>query len=81
VGAYRTPEGKPWVLPVVKQAERILAEQVEAEVINHEYLPVLGLDSFSEAATAMLLGEGSAAIKEGRAFGVQVGGAAHCTAQ
>ena len=28
VGAYRTSEGKPWVLPVVKKAERILAEQV-----------------------------------------------------
>lgn len=71
VGAYRTSEGKPWVLPVVKQAERILAEQVEAEAINHEYLPVLGLDTFSVAATAMLLGEGSDAIKQGRAFGVQ----------
>ena len=28
VGAYRTSEGQPWVLPVVKKAERILAEQV-----------------------------------------------------
>jgi len=71
VGAYRTPEGKPWILPVVKKAEKILAEQVEAEVINHEYLPVLGLDSFSKAATSMLLGESSPALIEGRAFGVQ----------
>ena len=28
VGAYRTPEGKPWILPVVKKAEKILAEKV-----------------------------------------------------
>jgi len=71
VGAYRTPEGKPWILPVVKKAEKILAEKVEREEINHEYLPVLGLDAFTKAATKMLLGENSAAIKEGRTFGVQ----------
>ena len=28
VGAYRTSEGKPWILPVVKKAEKILAEKV-----------------------------------------------------
>jgi len=71
VGAYRTDEGKPWILPVVKKAEKILAEQVENEIINHEYLPVLGLESFTEAATKMVLGEKSPAIIEGRAFGVQ----------
>jgi len=71
VGAYRTEEGKPWILPVVKKAEKILAEQVEAEEINHEYLPVLGLESFSSGATRMLLGASSPALAEGRAFGVQ----------
>ncbi len=72
VGAYRTDEGKPWILPVVKKAETKLAQDVEKEVINHEYLPVLGLESFSTAATNMLLGEDSPAVKEGRCFGVQV---------
>jgi len=71
VGAYRTEEGKPWILPVVKKAEKILAEKIEQESINHEYLPVLGLESFSTAATAMLLGEDSPALLEKRAFGVQ----------
>jgi aspartate aminotransferase len=36
------------------------------DTLNHEYLPVLGLDSFSAAATQMLLGEGNKAIAEGR---------------
>ena len=36
VGAYRTDEGKPWILPTVKKAEKILAEQIEKEEINHE---------------------------------------------
>jgi aspartate aminotransferase len=26
VGAYRTEEGKPWILPVVKKAEQLLAQ-------------------------------------------------------
>ncbi|XP_046422966.1 aspartate aminotransferase, cytoplasmic [Neodiprion fabricii] len=68
VGAYRTNEGKPWVLPVVRQVESKLATD---ETQNHEYLPVLGLDSFSQAATRILLGPDSAPFLEGRAFGVQ----------
>ena len=42
------------------------------EKINHEYLPVLGLESFTKAATRMLLGDDSPALAENRAFGVQV---------
>ena len=57
VGAYRTDEGKPWILPVVKKASHQLADDVEAENINHEYLPVLGHDSFAANATKMLLGK------------------------
>jgi len=71
VGAYRTDEGKPWILPCVKKAEKKLSDQIDVEAINHEYLPVLGLETFSAAATSMLLGENSSAIKEGRAFGAQ----------
>ena len=71
VGAYRTDQGKPWILPVVKKAEIILAGEVEEEKINHEYLPVLGLESFTSAATKILLGEDSPAVMEGRTCGVQ----------
>ena len=31
VGAYRTDEGKPWILPCVKTAEKLLAERTERE--------------------------------------------------
>ncbi|XP_033214547.1 aspartate aminotransferase, cytoplasmic [Belonocnema kinseyi] len=68
IGAYRTSEGKPWVLPVVRKVEKALAED---ELQNHEYLPVLGLDAFCQSSTSMLLGENSPAISQGRAFGVQ----------
>ena len=66
--AYRTEEGKPWVLPVVKKAEKAV---VDDPTLNHEYLPVLGMESFSNAATGLLLGEDSSKIKNGQAFGVQ----------
>lgn len=68
VGAYRTDEGKPWVLPVVRKLEAQLAAD---ETLNHEYLPVLGLDAFSKAAVHMLLGTDCPAVIDNRALGVQ----------
>ena len=56
---------------MVKKAETQLAKDVEAEIINHEYVSILGLESFSTNATRMLLGSESKALKDGRAFGVQ----------
>ncbi|XP_037938755.1 aspartate aminotransferase, cytoplasmic-like [Teleopsis dalmanni] len=68
VGAYRTNEGKPWVLPVVRATEKKIASD---EKINHEYLSVLGNEMFRKAATALLLGDNSKAVQEKRVFGVQ----------
>jgi aspartate aminotransferase len=67
-GAYRDSEGKPWVLPVVRKTEIAITQNEE---INHEYLPVSGQDVFTKAATKLLLGADSEAIKENRAFGIQ----------
>ena len=36
--AYRTDEGKPWVLPVVRHVEQLMAADM---TLNKEYLPVL----------------------------------------
>nr|CAD7407513.1 unnamed protein product [Timema poppensis] len=66
--AYRTDEGEPWVLPVVRRTELQMAADEE---LNHEYLPVLGLGSFSSAATSLLLGADNSALLEGRVLGVQ----------
>lgn len=68
IGAYRTDEGKPWVLPVVHEAEVAV---VNDPSLNHEYLPVLGHEGFRNAAMALILGDESAAMKEGRALGIQ----------
>ena len=67
VGAYRTEEGAPWVLPVVREAEtRILASGVDKE-----YLPIDGLAAFNAATARLLLGDASPALAEGRVATIQ----------
>lgn len=61
--AYRTDEGLPWVLPVVREAEK---QMVNDATLNKEYLNVLGLEEFTKAATSMLLGTDSPALLENR---------------
>ncbi|KAL6751353.1 aspartate aminotransferase [Haematococcus lacustris] len=62
VGAYRTEELQPYVLPVVKKAE----QKILASGGNKEYLPIEGLDTFRKATVDLLLGASHPAIKEGR---------------
>ncbi|KAK7484902.1 hypothetical protein BaRGS_00023822 [Batillaria attramentaria] len=71
VGAYRTDEGKPWVLPMVTQVERQMALD---PTLNHEYLPVAGLPAFRAAACRLMLGSDNPAILENRVEGIQVQG-------
>lgn len=61
--AYRDEEGQPWVLPVVKTIE---AQMSSDPLLNHEYLPIDGLKSFTEAATRLVLGTESLAITQNR---------------
>ncbi|XP_028827498.1 aspartate aminotransferase, cytoplasmic-like isoform X1 [Denticeps clupeoides] len=68
VGAYRTDDCQPWVLPVVKKVERMICED---QSLNHEYLPILGLPEFRSSASKIALGDDSPAIKEQRVGGVQ----------
>ena len=67
VGAYRSDEGKPWVLPSVKKAE----ERVLAASMNKEYAPIHGVNDFVETARAFALGKASPALAEGRVASVQ----------
>ena len=60
VGAYRTEEIKPYVLNVVKKAERAILDKQE----NKEYLPIEGLASFRKATVDLLLGPDHPAIAE-----------------
>lgn len=69
IGAYRTEKGEPWVLPVVKQAEKTITVD---DCASKEYLPMLGLDKFYNAAAKLLLGGDSIALFENRVLSMQV---------
>lgn len=63
VGAYRTDEGKPYVLDAVRQAET----QIFNKKMDHEYLPIGGSADFCKLSRELVLGTDSPAIKEKRA--------------
>ncbi|XP_049779425.1 aspartate aminotransferase, cytoplasmic-like [Schistocerca cancellata] len=75
IGAYRTNEGQPWVMPWVQRIEQLMGED---KTRNHEYLTFLGCDTFSQAATALLLGPESDVVRQGKAFGIQSLGGTGC---
>ncbi|KAA0193435.1 Aspartate aminotransferase [Fasciolopsis buskii] len=68
VGAYRTNEGKPWVLPCVRSVELSMAAD---EQLNKEYLPITGEDSFVVAGMKLVLGAESPLISSRKADGCQ----------
>jgi len=53
VGAYRDENGKPWVLPSVRAAERLMIE----EDINKEYAPIVGNPAFIRRALEFAYGK------------------------
>ncbi|KAI3862270.1 hypothetical protein MKX03_037135 [Papaver bracteatum] len=68
VGAYRTEEGKPLVLNVVRKAEQIL---VNDRSRVKEYLPITGLAEFNKLSAKLIFGAESPAIRENRITTVQ----------
>lgn len=62
VGAYRDDQGKPFVLPCVREAEmRLMTEK-----LDKEYAGIAGIPDFTKTAAKLALGENSEVIKSGR---------------
>lgn len=59
VGAYRTDEGKPFVLESVKKAEQMIAN----ENLDKEYAPISGLPEFCQASAKLAFGDKSPVIQ------------------
>lgn len=68
VGAYRTEEGRPVVLDVVKEAEQRI---VNSPTGDKEYLGIGGLPEFCRLSAQLAYGEGSSVLQEGRVAVVQ----------
>ncbi|KAF2090042.1 mitochondrial aspartate aminotransferas-like protein [Saccharata proteae CBS 121410] len=62
VGAYRDDQGKPYVLPSVKAAEK----KVVDSNLDKEYAGITGVPAFTKAAALLAYGPDSAAISEDR---------------
>eukprot|EP00934_Nitzschia_sp_Nitz4_P002067 Nitzschia sp. Nitz4//scaffold114_size70088//10055//11976//NITZ4_005969-RA/size70088-augustus-gene-0.1-mRNA-1//1//CDS//3329533399//2067//frame0 len=67
VGAYRDEAGKPYVLPCVREAERILLEKN----LDMEYSGIAGDPKFVDLALKFVYGADSSAIQEKRVQGIQ----------
>jgi aspartate aminotransferase len=61
VGAYRDDNGKPFVLPSVREADKMLM----AKNLDKEYLPITGLADFCKESAVLAFGKDSRVIKEG----------------
>ena len=68
VGAYRTDEGKPWVLDSVVEAEKIVREQ---PAYNHEYAGIEGVPALLPPAASLIFGADCSLITEGRIMSCQ----------
>jgi aspartate aminotransferase len=68
VGAYRTEEGKPFVLSVVRKVENLLAQDTK---LNKEYLPIDGLAAFNDLSARLLFGNDSPALAQHKVATVQ----------
>ena len=70
-GAYRTDDGSPFVLSSVIEAERRINEALTSGAIDKEYLPIEGDASFREHSAALVLGDDSASLAQGRCATLQ----------
>jgi aspartate aminotransferase len=68
VGAYRDNSGKPWVLPVVKAAQIKIATD---DSLDHEYLSIDGLKTFTDSSAKLILGATSPALSAKRVASAQ----------
>ncbi|KAF8460271.1 aminotransferase class I and II [Kalaharituber pfeilii] len=62
VGAYRDDQGKPYVLPSVREAEKRVLERG----LDKEYAGITGVPAFTKAAALLAYGPDSAPLKEDR---------------
>lgn len=65
IGAYRTPTGKPYVLPAVKKAEAELLEDINAGKVDKEYAPIDGVPALKGATQKLVFGDGAKSVLEG----------------
>jgi len=67
IGAYRTDDGKPYVLPIIKKVEEEILAQTGTEV-NKEYVPIDGKAELKALTQKLYFGEASDRIASTQAL-------------
>jgi aspartate aminotransferase len=62
MGAYRDNNGKPFILPCVKQAEETILEKA----MDHEYAGIDGIPSYRDKCAQLAYGADSDVYKDNR---------------
>ena len=68
IGAYRCEKGKPYVFPVVREAEQRIVNDLS---LDKEYLPIDGDAAFNKGAKGVLFGWDHADVNDGRVVSCQ----------
>lgn len=68
IGAYRDNDGKPFVFPVVREAEKRIVADLK---LDKEYLPIDGDQAFLKGSRGVLFGWDHADVNSGRVASVQ----------
>jgi len=68
IGAYRTEEGNPYILKVVRKVEH---EIINDPKLDKEYAPICGEPQYVQACQSVIFGKDSAVLKEKRTAGAQ----------
>lgn len=68
VGAYRDNDGKPYVFPVVRKAEKMIVDDLS---LDKEYAPIDGLADFNKGSRGVLFGFDHADVNSGRVASAQ----------
>lgn len=68
VGAYRDDNGKPYVFPVVRKAEKMI---VDNHALDKEYSPIDGLADFNKGARGSIFGWDHKEVDSGRVVTAQ----------
>jgi len=72
VGAYRDDNGKPYVLPSIKEAEARIMKDGWKGSHQKEYAGITGIKEFCDASVKFAFGADSPVIKEKRLASAQV---------
>lgn len=67
VGAYRDNDGKPYVLPSIREAE----DRIHAARLDHEYATIAGIPEFVRLSNVLTFGQQHDVIQSGRYGAVQ----------